>query len=210
MSLPIMLRTGKILDLDGIDPDLITLEEIANSLSKQCRYGGKCEEFYSVAQHSAICAYYVHPDFMLEALMHDAGEGILQDIIYPYKQLCPALGKYEDVVCDIIADKLGMVNGFQHLPEVKKIDQQCFVTEFHSLFEQNYLLANLEEVEKIKEIFKEPFSNGSLVDSVGVKLREQEENCKFDDVIITDFWEPQLAYTNFINSFEDLTGRRYL
>lgn len=68
------------------------IKDIASSLSKICRWGGHCSEFYSVAEHSLM----VH-DLMegfglgdpLEGLLHDATEAYLSDVISPHKPLMP-------------------------------------------------------------------------------------------------------------------------
>lgn len=190
MMLEILLSTGHILNLDDIDPDLITLEEIANSLSKQCRFGGKCQHFYSVAQHSVICSHFVAKGFELEALLHDAAEGILQDIISPYKRLCGEITKYEDEICNIIGDKLGLEPDFHKLPEVKTVDHQCFVTETKHLIchMSDYAIA----------LCGKYYEDGDLSDS--------PQGVKNSTAKITEFLYPASAYDKFVDRFIELTG----
>jgi hypothetical protein len=66
-------------------PEEINIEDIAHSLSLQCRYNGHCERFYSVAEHSLLLSYLVEPEYALDALMHDASEAYLADIPRPIK-----------------------------------------------------------------------------------------------------------------------------
>lgn len=92
------------LHIDGVNilnphPDSFSLERIANSLSKICRYSGNIDCFYSVAQHSlvlvALCERLNLPlSVQRYALLHDAAEAFLQDVPRPVKKLLP---EYEEI-----------------------------------------------------------------------------------------------------------------
>jgi hypothetical protein len=75
-------------------PEEICIEDIAHALSLLCRYGGHCDRFYSVAEHSYWVSYMVPPEHALKALMHDAPEGYLVDVPRPAKVL---LGDYREL-----------------------------------------------------------------------------------------------------------------
>lgn len=71
-----------------LDPraDEIHIADIAAGLSKLCRYGGHCKRFYSVAEHSVLMAHAAPDGLHLAALMHDASEAYLSDVIRPIKR----------------------------------------------------------------------------------------------------------------------------
>lgn len=72
---------GRIDPLAPAQEDL-RIEDVARGLANACRWNGQCP-FYSVAEHSVLISYMVPT---LEALMHDASEGLgLNDMARPIK-----------------------------------------------------------------------------------------------------------------------------
>ncbi|WP_080662516.1 HNH endonuclease [Sinorhizobium meliloti] len=88
-----------------MDPraDEVFIEDIAHSLSLQCRYAGHCLRFYSVAEHSVHLARHLRwqgVDVALWALLHDASETYLVDVPRPVK---PHLAGYKDAEAKVMA-----------------------------------------------------------------------------------------------------------
>lgn len=82
------LASGVDFNLLDPDPALITIRDIAQNLSRMCRYNGACEKFYSVAQHSVLVARIAAKmgaahDLQFHALLHDAHEAYIGDITRP-------------------------------------------------------------------------------------------------------------------------------
>jgi hypothetical protein len=73
--------SGRWLNPFDPDPDQIDIGDIARALSNQCRFGGHCRAFYSVAQHSVLVSVLVEQrggdvEDVFAALMHDAARPI--------------------------------------------------------------------------------------------------------------------------------------
>ena len=78
-------------------PSEVRLEDIAGSLAHTCRFGGHCQRFYSVAEHSLYVARELadHGErVQAYGLLHDAGEAYVGDIPRPVKS---QLGEFEAV-----------------------------------------------------------------------------------------------------------------
>ena len=101
-------------------PEEILIEDIAHSLSMQCRFNGHIESFYSVADHcvrvSAECA----DENKLCGLLHDASEAYLCDIAGPIKKYFPEFIEMEKKIMKAICLKYHM--GIEMPDEVKRID----------------------------------------------------------------------------------------
>ena len=84
------LVSGRYLNVTAPDPTRIALEDIATPLAKECRYGGACAGFYSVAEHAVLVASKLRKmgeplSLQLAGLHHDDAEFVLCDIQRPAK-----------------------------------------------------------------------------------------------------------------------------
>ena len=113
-------------------PAGVLIEDIAHSLSMQCRYAGHCKRFYSVAEHSLLLSRVVSPSFALTALLHDATEAYVQDMIRPIKDLFPQYRIMEGRIWLAVAGRFGLSPVIP--PEVKIADKRMLVTEVKHLF----------------------------------------------------------------------------
>lgn len=91
-------------------PEQIDIEDIAHGLAYQCRFNGQTRHFYSVAQHSLIVADLVPKRLRLVALLHDAAEAYLGDMVKPLKQLFPLFSDIEAKVMGAIGLRYGIGN----------------------------------------------------------------------------------------------------
>lgn len=76
-------RAGGSIDLIRPAPAEVDLAEIADALGNICRFNGRVDSFYSVAQHSVMMARHASPAAAPYALMHDAAETVTSDIPTP-------------------------------------------------------------------------------------------------------------------------------
>jgi hypothetical protein len=93
--------SGRRINPFAPEPELIELGDIAQALSNQCRFGGHCGSFYSVAQHSCLlcdllAAREAEPVALLSALLHDAPEAYLVDLPHPLKHRSELGALYRD------------------------------------------------------------------------------------------------------------------
>ena len=88
------MLSGRRLDLLNPSPDDIAIEDIAHGLARVARWNGQTvgAHAFSVAQHALIVeeiATAFNPDWLpvwrLSALLHDAAEYVIGDLISPFK-----------------------------------------------------------------------------------------------------------------------------
>ena len=91
-------------------PEDICIEDIAHSLSMQCRFTGHSSFHYSIAQHSVLVSYFCDEKNALHGLMHDAAESFASDLNSVIKKN-PQLSGYrelEDNIQKVICRKYGL------------------------------------------------------------------------------------------------------
>jgi hypothetical protein len=112
-------------------PEEIKIGDIAHALSMNCRYGGHCTRFYSVAEHSVYVSQHVAPENALYGLLHDAAEAYISDIIRPAKPYIQGYAEAEANIMRAICYKFGLP---QEMPEdVKRVDNAILVDEMEQL-----------------------------------------------------------------------------
>jgi len=108
----------------------ICIEDIAHALSMICRFGGHCNNFYSVAEHSYHVSFFCNNQ--LEGLLHDAAEAYLFDIPKPLKQKLENFVLYEFQLQKIIYNYFNVKKYFSK--QLENIDGAILKTE------RNYLM----------------------------------------------------------------------
>lgn len=127
---------------DDIDPI-----DIGHSLGMQCRYNGHVNRFYSVAEHCVLmCDYFLEAidlpvpvgsvgftdealrGFALWALLHDAAEAYIGDMVRPLKLHMPDFCRVDDLLTTAIACRFGL-RGTKIPPEVKAVDTRILLDE---------------------------------------------------------------------------------
>jgi uncharacterized protein len=119
--------------------DVVCLDDIAQSLSLQCRFAGHVPVHYSVAQHSVLVAQLCSPASKLLGLLHDASEAYCQDIIRPLKrELGQAYAEIERIWARTIGLAFGLGDQLADPPaEVHDADRKVLVAE-RKLFQPNW------------------------------------------------------------------------
>lgn len=177
--------TGRRFYFADPKPEMIELEDIAQALSKLCRYNGHCRFFYSVAEHSVVLArWYLStladdptPEEVETAyalLMHDSGEAYLCDVPRPIKAKLPDYKVLEEAIERAIAHKYGLA--YPHPKLVKEADGRIIVDE--------------------RQQVMNPSPNDWAIDGLeGLG-------------VVIGGWEPVVAYLNFIQTHTMLNELR--
>lgn len=128
------LFSGKPFFLTDPRSNEMRIEDIAHSLSNQCRFNGHTLEFYSVAQHSVLVSENVPPEYALAGLMHDAGEAYVSDLSKPVKVIIQGAFKDLERRIDLIVCEAFDLDYLScHTGPVKEADNRVCATERRDL-----------------------------------------------------------------------------
>lgn len=188
-------HSGQVLDLDLIRPENVSIEDIAHSLSFQCRFNGHTKRFYSVAEHSLVLRDLVREESGIQnlnrrmaAMLHDAAECYLGDITKPVKEHIVISSSYEGRILRAIFDSFGVpFSAFDE--ELKAMDNDLCIVEgffliggmYWSRAYYNLVKHNPMFVSRVKDIlaqhdgemWKEPSPVASYF---GIALEEEWKN----------------------------------
>lgn len=106
-------------DVDPID--------IAHALSLTCRYGGHVRQMYSVAEHCVLMSHAVPPRAAAWALLHDATEAYVGDVIRPIKAFMPEYRDMEYRLMGVIRERFGLSHAFPYA--VREADNRILLDE---------------------------------------------------------------------------------
>ncbi len=189
------MLSGRRLDLLMPSPDDIEIEDIAHGLARVARWNGQTtgEHAFSVAQHSMIVTSIVasrNPGFgsleLSAALLHDAPEYVIGDLISPFKA---AIGldykAFENRLLAAIHRRFGIPEAVANAvkPELKRADHIA-------AFYEATRLAGFG-VAEAEDFFGKPDISSSLA-------------AAFDRL---EPWPAEAAQQRFLERFADLARR---
>lgn len=107
-------RSGRLLSLAEPSADSIDPHDVATQLSRKARFSGATRWPYTVAEHcfrASHCTYQGKPltrDAALVALLHDAHEAYVGDLVTPAKSLVPRFEELEHRLARAVYDRFGL------------------------------------------------------------------------------------------------------
>jgi hypothetical protein len=131
--------TGKVFYPLDPRPEEIDLMDIGHALGNLCSYGGHSMLFYSVAEHSVLMSH--HADTLEDAkvaLMHDATEAYLSDVVRPIKKYLTNYNEIEAKLWTVIAQRFQLPVVISN--SVQDLDNRIVWDEMTTLFKDPSLL----------------------------------------------------------------------
>lgn len=133
-SASINCHAGNVVNLNEPAIEDISIMDIAHALANLCRFGGHTKEFYSVAQHCCLVSYLAPAGLRKAALLHDASEAYLGDVVKPLKILLGIEYEVREIAFDLILKRKFDLCADAFL-KVKEYDARAFTLEYEYLIE---------------------------------------------------------------------------
>ena len=136
------------------DPEQLDAGDIARALANQCRFGGHCRVFYSVAQHSVIVSELIEQrggdaEDAFAALMHDASEAYLGDMPHPLKHRSPLGAAFKAAEGELEQAIRARFRIKPDVPAIKPADRALLASERRAFSAETWHWPELEGVEPL-------------------------------------------------------------
>jgi len=128
--------TGRLVDPLDLQPEDLHIDDIARSLSHQCRFNGHTRSFFSVGEHSLWVRRIVNdwghgPRLQLTALLHDAAEAYVMDLPGPLADKFPEYRAAEARAHEVVSEAFGLPHPWPRL--IHDADRQSCNAEARNL-----------------------------------------------------------------------------
>ena len=144
--------SGRKINLLDPSPKQISIHDIARGLSFNSHFGGQTPEFFSIAQHCLLVCelmpprYQQNPKIMMLALLHDASEAYLGDMLKPLKVMLPEFQKIENNMMDVILHKYDLDPVDMKI--IKPFDRQAQELEYEAFYKKGRMRYDTPEQSK--------------------------------------------------------------
>jgi hypothetical protein len=147
----IMAYSGTYVDVFNPAPEMFLIEDIAEGLAYNYRWGGHSKSKITVAEHSikvALCLDCTTGLHTLSGLLHDASEAYLGDMASPIKKDMPGYKEVEHRVMVVIAAKFGFA--WPMPVEVHNADALQLASEWNFCVMAHASISMTPDVAKVK------------------------------------------------------------
>lgn len=155
--------SGKKLNLLDPFPEDINIQDISRGLAYNSHFGGQTPRFFSIAEHCLLVFNLMEragrgfsPEILMAALLHDASEAYLGDMVKPLKVLLPEFQKIEQRMMEVIFDKYQLP--MEHLATIKPFDQLAQKIEYRAFYKNGATLHHFSP-DQSRYRFKERYYN---------------------------------------------------
>ena len=150
--------SGKKFNLLEPTVEMVDLIDIAKGLAYKPHFGGMSPRFFSVAEHSLLVRYllikntvHVSPGIELAALLHDAAEAYIGDMLKPLKVHMPFYCEVEDRILKVIFERFGLKVYLLKL--LKKYDLKAQEIEYNCFFKGSEYPLQYENPEDAYQLY---------------------------------------------------------
>lgn len=162
----ILTLTGKQFNLFEPTPEMIDIRDIAAGLSNKGHFSGLTPSYFSIAQHCVMVCdefafwdFFIDPKLKLLALLHDAAEAYIGDMIKPLKVRIAQFAQVEENIMKAICARYGMDYSSLHL--IKATDLFVQEVEYNAFYRKgritymNHERAKHEFIDRFKIYYDE-------------------------------------------------------